>query len=96
MANKKSLKQKNQDYLTLSFWILGGLALVVLNYISLEFIKSVVASEVFGWTALIGGSVYLLAGLMILFMIDALYFILFMRRLFFGTNDKTNNTVYLP
>ena len=92
----KNLKQKNQEYLVLSIWLLGGLSLVALNYIIIEFVKSVVSSEVFGWTVLFGGPIYLLAIIVMLIMADFLYLVLFLRRLFLGKNNRTKNTVYLP
>ena len=96
MAKKNNFKQQNKDYLRLSIWILVGLALVVINYVSLVFIKSIVASEVFGWTILFGGQIYLLAVMLVLFIIDFIYLILFLRYLFFGKINDTKNTVYLP
>ena len=96
MAKKNNLKQKNKDYLRLSIWILIGLALLVVNYITFVFIKSIVASEVFGWTILFGGQIYLLAVMLVLFIIDFIYLILLLRYLFFGKINDTKNTVYLP
>ena len=92
----QKFKQRNRDYLMLSIWLVVGLALLILNYLALEFVKSVSQSEVFGWLNLVGGSIYLLAGMMIVFIVDALYIILFLRWIFYSRKHRDQDTLYLP
>lgn len=95
MAKKKNLKRSNHNLVILSLWLIGVFTLVILNYITLELIMSVAKSEIFAWSSLVGGSIYLMAGLMLLFTLDVLYLVLFLRWIFFS-KEKSNNTVYLP
>ena len=93
----KAPEQKQHDKLILTIWLIAGVALVALNYFSFGFIAAASQLEVMGWLNLFGGSIYLLAGLMMLFTLDALYVLLLLRWIFFSRKHRgKDSTLYLP
>ncbi len=88
--------QKNKNLLTLALWLALGGALVIINYSAFALSREFLESEVSGWLNLFGGSIYILAGLLMLFVIDAMYVIMFLRWLVLGRKHKSKNTIIFP
>ena len=102
MANTKKPDNKTNTYLVLSLWLLVGFLLVIVNFVTIDFIKSVNSSEVAVLLNLVGFSIFELAGLMIIILGDLLYIVLFMKWIFIGRkqikkmNVKNKGAIYLP